>query len=531
MADDPDGSYTTNDTIYIDVLFDKDVTVTGTPQLRINLGDEDRYANYSSGSGTDTLTFAYTLQAGDVFTQLQYVGTDALSLGGGTIVNGIGTASNLGLPSLEQRGIGSLGTEQDWTQMGDELTLTAEGVGSAVARVDFYIDLDGDGVGEAGEYLSSDSNGADGWTYAYNVPTNGLDEGEYEFLAIAGDWYMNVGQNVAKTVMIFDDEAVIIASLDDLEDLSEATSFADRYVLACDIDASDTVNWNSGAGFLPIGSNATAGGFDAIFDGFGHTISNLTINRTATFVGFFVKILSSAEVGGVGLINADINGCSYVGGLVGRNEGSISNCFVTGDVHGIGMQYIGGLVGYNNGTIARSYSTAAVYGDYFFVGGLAGCCSYGQITDCYATGSTQDGYGIVGGLIGYCTSSTVDNCYATGDVTGTCYVGGLIGSAINSNIYDSFAAGNVEGLSSNNSVGALIGSATGTMQLINNWYNEDATVTNNGTGGVNYDYADEATLEELAAIEHGVYNRSGSEWIFSGEDPVWIMLDLPELLL
>jgi hypothetical protein len=48
---------------------------------------------------------------------------------------------------------------------------------------------------------------------------------------------------------------------------------------------------------------------------------------------------------------------------------------------------------------------------------------------------------------------------------------------------------------------------------------------------VNYNCGDAATLEELAQITFDVYNRTGSEWIFSGEEPVWIMEGLPELIL
>jgi hypothetical protein len=51
----------------------------------------------------------------------------------------------------------------------------------------------------------------------------------------------------------------------------------------------------------------------------------------------------------------------HVGGLVGRNEGSITNNYSKGEVSGIG--YIGGLVGSNGGGIESSYSRGAVYGN------------------------------------------------------------------------------------------------------------------------------------------------------------------------
>lgn len=41
------------------------VTVTGTPRIAIDVGGTTRYATYSSGSGTTSLTFAYAVQPGD----------------------------------------------------------------------------------------------------------------------------------------------------------------------------------------------------------------------------------------------------------------------------------------------------------------------------------------------------------------------------------------------------------------------------------------------------------------------------------
>src|SRR5690606_35707423 len=58
-----------------------------------------------------------------------------------------------------------------------------------------------------------------------------------------------------------------------------------RYVLGSDIDASATSGWNGGAGFDPIGnppvSPISANHFTGRFDGLGHTISGLTINRSS----------------------------------------------------------------------------------------------------------------------------------------------------------------------------------------------------------------------------------------------------------
>ena len=60
----------------------KPVLVTGTPKINLNTG---RTADYTSGSGTATLTFDYTVQAGDNVAALDYAATTSLVANGGTI--------------------------------------------------------------------------------------------------------------------------------------------------------------------------------------------------------------------------------------------------------------------------------------------------------------------------------------------------------------------------------------------------------------------------------------------------------------
>jgi hypothetical protein len=75
------------------------VTVVGTPQLTIETGSTDRTVNYSSGSGTNGLTFTYTVQAGDTSSDLDYVATSALALNSGTIKDAAGNDVVLTLAS------------------------------------------------------------------------------------------------------------------------------------------------------------------------------------------------------------------------------------------------------------------------------------------------------------------------------------------------------------------------------------------------------------------------------------------------
>jgi hypothetical protein len=134
------------------------------------------------------------------------------------------------------------------------------------------------------------------------------------------------------------------------------------------------------------------------------------------------------------MVNADIQGCEYVGGLAGLNQsGVITSCHVTGSVSGTGdYTSIGGLVGLNSeGIITSCYMEGLVIGngETSSIGGLVGD-NWGTIVSCYATAAVTgtDNWSAVGGLVGNNNSGTITSCYATGDVSGNYYVGGLVGS-------------------------------------------------------------------------------------------------------
>ena len=87
------------------------------------------------------------------------------------------------------------------------------------------------------------------------------------------------------------------------------------YELTADLDfdenGDDSRNdtYNTGSGWDPIGSFAR-GYFDATFDGNGHTISNLFINRSTTdYVGLFGETIGTLR--DLGLEDADVTGQDY----------------------------------------------------------------------------------------------------------------------------------------------------------------------------------------------------------------------------
>jgi len=166
--------------------------------------------------------------------------------------------------------------------------------------------------------------------------------------------------------------------------------------------------------------------FTGTFDGQGHEISDLYVDRPKEdSVGLFG--VSEGEIENVGIVNVNVVGNSYVGGLVGENDdGKVENSFATGEVSTEGWfdWYVGVLVGYNSGTVSDSHASGEVDGGYR-VGGLVGE-NWGEVFNSHATGEVK-GEGRIGGLIGY-NSGTISNSYASGDIDGEYELGGLVGT-------------------------------------------------------------------------------------------------------
>ncbi|HWJ95919.1 MAG TPA: Ig-like domain-containing protein, partial [Telluria sp.] len=104
-------TYKVGDMIEVAVNFSAAVNVTGTPKLQLETGATDRSVSYYSGSGSSTLLFRYTVQAGDTAADLDYTGTGALTLSGGTIKSSGGADATLTLAA--PGAANSLGNSKD----------------------------------------------------------------------------------------------------------------------------------------------------------------------------------------------------------------------------------------------------------------------------------------------------------------------------------------------------------------------------------------------------------------------------------
>ena len=250
-----------------------------------------------------------------------------------------------------------------------------------------------------------------------------------------------------------------------------ASNMNGYYALGSNIDASATSAWNALAGFTSIGTVGVP--FNGKFDGLGHTVSNVTINRPATAdMGLFGSTGTLAIIENVGLIGGTVNALSSAGGLVGSNTGTIINSFNTGTVNG--GSSLGGLMGSNTGTVSTSYATGNVSGT-SSLGGLMGS-NTGNVSLSYATGNIS-GTSSLGGLMGSSTTGTVSNSYATGSVSGTSSVGGLMGSSTGP-VVNSYATGAVSGTTS---VGGLMGSSSGPVS--DSYWNTETSGQPTSPGG------------------------------------------------
>ena len=192
--------------------------------------------------------------------------------------------------------------------------------------------------------------------------------------------------------------------------------------------------------------------FNGLFDGNDHIIRNADVNMPGSdYVGLFGYLGADGQIKNLGVEDISIIGENRVGGIAGRNYGTISNCYSSGSVSGTG-DYVGGMVGDNYyGTVINCYSTGLVSGTWDYVGGLVGV-NDGTVTNCYSTASASSADYRVGGLVAW-NIGTISNCYSTGPVSGEDAVGGLVGRNYGT-ISNCYSSGPVSG---NSYVGGLVG--------------------------------------------------------------------------
>ncbi|SDI61912.1 GLUG motif-containing protein, partial [Propionivibrio dicarboxylicus] len=182
----------------------------------------------------------------------------------------------------------------------------------------------------------------------------------------------------------------------DVQGMKDLLGFADqggyKFKLVSDIDLSPINGYN-----IPVFSAQE-------LNGGGNILSNLNVSLPNHNLGLIGVLSSGSTLNDIGVAGT-VTGLFEVGGLVGRNEGTISASHASTVVNGLANSSdVGGLVGWNNGgTISNSYATGSIsaLSGSDSVGGLVGGNS-GSITTSYASGAVS-GSSNVGGLVGYAT--------------------------------------------------------------------------------------------------------------------------------
>ncbi|MDD5111072.1 MAG: PEGA domain-containing protein [Candidatus Altiarchaeota archaeon] len=189
-------------------------------------------------------------------------------------------------------------------------------------------------------------------------------------------------------------DGCLVTNCTQLQNIQLNTSL--NYALANDIDCSDSVNWNNGAGFIPIGKDAN-NAFYASLNGNNHTITNLYINSTGPYTGLFGYVRGIGTINNTGLVNMNIRGKGNTGSFAGYlMYHSMHNCFATGNIHSSGT----------------------------FTGGLAGNLDESYMYDSYFIGRINSTSGYVGGVTRY-QDGPMERVYSAGYINAKSHIGGI----------------------------------------------------------------------------------------------------------
>jgi uncharacterized protein YkwD len=177
-----------------------------------------------------------------------------------------------------------------------------------------------------------------------------------------------------------------------------------------------------------IGGVGAANSFNGFFNGNNHNIHlDINVPHDIDYHGIGLFRYLGGPVRDLTLSGNVTGGFNATGSLAGRNSGRVEN--VSSSVNVTGNIAVGGLVGWNHqNNIINSHASGNVTALHHGAGGLVGS-NNGTITDSSAAGAVSGGGG-AGGLVGTnYDGGTIRNSHASGTVTGTGRsVGGLTGS-------------------------------------------------------------------------------------------------------
>lgn len=335
----------------------------------------------------------------------------------------------------------------------------------------------------------------------------------------------------------------LIKTVEDLQNINN--NLNSYYILATDIDASNTLEWNNGKGFKPIGvaqteENIDGNPFNGILNGLGHSINNLYINRQdEDNIGVFSQIGNKGRVSNINIKNINIHGNQFVGTIAGilglhsywnsdqDNKAALYNIHVDGSVKGE-YSMSGGIVGNNNGIIDYTSFNGDVSGAYD-VGGISGS-NYNSISNSFSLGNIIGISGGVGGIVGDNFGGNISNSYSHSNVSSKKNsVGGFVGSISGGIISNCYSIGEVKVDGDKGMAGGFIGSAiTSTSdplyytQVINCYWNIETSGQKNGLGKDLYANSTSVPTWTLSGLTtEQMYSQSSFEnWDFK---KIWLI--------
>ncbi|MDD2530465.1 MAG: T9SS type A sorting domain-containing protein, partial [Bacteroidales bacterium] len=246
------------------------------------------------------------------------------------------------------------------------------------------------------------------------------------------------------------------------------TTYLGQYLkMSCDIDFnSSTVD--SSQFFTPIGgwtsptTNIISRVFQGNFDGNGHKILNLTVNKPGNGNVALFGYVKDNEIKNLGVVGCTFIGKTNVAGFVGHTNNSIiTNCYSKSNIHATSDEQnatAGGMVGnfYGNSVMNNCFAEGTINasGIGMNVGGLIAYNSGSTIKNSYSRNRfyvTGGNSSLVGGLVGYNYASSVYNSYSAPilfdipqlyNVRYSCFIGNVIaGGAIVNNYYSDSLSG------------------------------------------------------------------------------------------
>ena len=304
-------------------------------------------------------------------------------------------------------------------------------------------------------------------------------------------------------------------------------------------------------------------GYNAVFDGAGHTIRGLNVECSEQGAGLFGivykngvirnltvegRVCGTQYVGGIagllagGRIESCVNAAevttakqnsnAFLGGITGcmanytDQSASILDCVNEGTVNGGTNGYVGGIVGSSSYgvSIARCLNSGTVSGK-DSVGGISGTGAV-PITGCVNTGAVTGTANSVGGITGFLgANAALRACLNTGAVSGAGSkqgVGGIVGrlhSAYKATITSVYNAGAVT--ATGDLVGAIAGSkGDDTACITNAWYLDTSAALAIGSNAAEDDMA-QAVNAQTAQSKRFAATLGGSfAWLAEAETPV-----------